>query len=268
MNPAERILAIYDRLIQQQQDLRMQEVWAQVLEIPLDGPNAEDELATCLMALRAEIHLARALLQEHGVPDRLHGPGFDMLHQVAAPGGLATAWSGVRGNIVQPHQRISIDWACWVLEDEREGDVDAADRAALAADLAELETKLADASATPFMAAFHRRQIDVIRKGLRLYDIRGTGPLKDSLRSVVGDMRVEDKRLKAELEAAPEQNKGLMARAAGIIDKAVKIAEKGSKLKKGAEDIGALAGAAKEQFESIAGSVQALLTYLPPSPPP
>ena len=54
MNTAERILAIYDKLIQQQGDGPMLKIWADVFEIPRDGPHVEDDITACLVALRAE----------------------------------------------------------------------------------------------------------------------------------------------------------------------------------------------------------------------
>ena len=75
MNPAERILTIYDKLNQQQFDAPMLKVWATVFDVPIEGPDLEDDITACIVALRAEIQLARVLLAEHDIPARLHGPG-------------------------------------------------------------------------------------------------------------------------------------------------------------------------------------------------
>jgi hypothetical protein len=51
MNPAGRLLEIYDTLVRQQQDQQMVNTWAEVLSLE-KGPHIEDDVTACLVALR------------------------------------------------------------------------------------------------------------------------------------------------------------------------------------------------------------------------
>ncbi len=66
-------------------------------------------------------------------------------------------------------------------------------------------------------------------------------------------------RLKAEQATATPEAKSAWSSATAIIEKTAKLADQGSKLKKGAEDIGALAGAVYEQAGAMLGAVKPLL---------
>ena len=44
MNPAERLLSIYDKLISQQKDQSMTQTWAVVFDLDKDDPNIEDKV--------------------------------------------------------------------------------------------------------------------------------------------------------------------------------------------------------------------------------
>ena len=268
MNPAERILTIYDKLNQQQFDAPMLKVWATVFDVPIEGPDLEDDITACIVALRAEIQLARVLLAEHDIPARLHGPGLDRLHATSAPGYLNTNWHSLRGNVLPPDNRISIDWACWALQDENEGTVSPDERKALSDEIASLEARLDSLTLTPYMRSFIGRQLNAIRLALRVYGIQGARPMHDALRRVVGDFKVEEGRLKAEQETGTPEAKSIWSSAAAIIEKTAKLADQGSKLKKGAEDIGALAGSAYEHIGTMIGVVKPLLLSLTSTPLP
>jgi hypothetical protein len=259
MNSAERVLAIYDKLVQHQGDTPMMKTWAAVFEVPTEGPHLEDDITACLVALRSEIQLTKAQLAAAGIPTNLHGPGLDRLHNTASPTYLTTNWNSLRGNVYPPECRLSLDWICWALRDENEGDVSIEERNTLGEEIAALEAKLDELPMSPYMREFIKRQVETIRLALRIYGIQGARPLQDALRRVVGDFKVEDARIKAEHAASSPEAKSLWGRASTIIEKAAKLADHGSKLKKGAEDLGALAGAVQEQVGSMVGAVKPLL---------
>jgi hypothetical protein len=260
MNSAERVLAIYDMLIQQQGDGQMVTIWATVFEVDPATPELDDHITACTVALRSEIQLTHSLLTKHGVPPDIRGPGLDRLTKIARPGYFHTNWHSLRGNVLPPENRVSLAWATWALRDEDESEVAAADRQVLVEELANFEAKLNDVPMSDYMRNFIQRQIETIRRALRIYGVSGAKPLQDALRRVVGDLKVEDAKIKAEYEAATPAAKSAMATATTLIVKAAKFADQGSKLKKGAEDIGALAGTVQEHLGSIAGAIKPFLS--------
>ena len=77
MNFAGRLLHVYDRLVGtgRANDVSMVKVWAEVLQLP-DHGNLEDDVVTCLQALRSEIDLLKVRLQALGVGEELVHPGL------------------------------------------------------------------------------------------------------------------------------------------------------------------------------------------------
>ena len=65
MNTAGRLLSVYDRLVGKSRDhsVVMVKVWADVFDLPQDSPHLEDDVVTCLQAMRSEIELLRSKLQ-------------------------------------------------------------------------------------------------------------------------------------------------------------------------------------------------------------
>lgn len=87
MNPAARLLSIYDKLIQQNHPngTHMVAVWAAVFGVDPSAPTTEDEVTICLQALRAEIDFVRVRLASYGVPEELLHPGFPRYREVTSP---------------------------------------------------------------------------------------------------------------------------------------------------------------------------------------
>ena len=235
MNSAARLHRIYDKLAAQQNDQPMVKTWADVLEIDKDNPHCEDDVTACLMALRSEITLTRQRLDAIGVPMNLTSPAFERLRQMAAPGQLHSSWHGHRGNIQPPECRKVFEWAEWAewaLRDEDEGDMPAEDMTALREKLAALEAALQDTEMSPYLHDFIQRQVDTIRAALRVYRVQGARPLKDAMRKVVGDLQVEDKRLRAEAAEASDEAKGVLRQAGEVIEKTAEVCDNLDKIGK------------------------------------
>jgi len=66
--------------------------------------------------------------------------------------------------------------------------------------------------------------------------------LREAMRKVVGDIKVEDERLRTEC-AAPDKAKGVLAKTAEVIDKTAKVCDSLDKIKKFGEGAWSLAGA-------------------------
>jgi len=253
MNPAARLLRIYDKLVAQPSDHRLVRTWADVFDIDQDSPHYEDDVNACVMALRSEIALTRKRLDEIGAPANLTSPGFERLRDVAAPAQLHGKWHSHRGNINPPECRKVFEWADWALRDDAEQDMPAEDMMELRGELESLEAALQGAEVSPYLRDFIQRQVDTIRAALRVYGVQGARPLQEALQKVAGAYTVEGTRVAAEHAAAPESAKGLFAKASGVIKKTAEVCDNLGKI-----------GKFGEQAWTLAGSVGPLvLPYLP-----
>lgn len=237
MNPAERLLSIYDKLVSQQQDRVMVQTWADVFGLDKNSTNLEDEVTACVVALRTQIDFTRLRLTANGVPDGLTSPGFDRLKNVASPGQLNQPWNGMRGNIQPPECRQAFAWGAWVLREEGENELPSEEMQELLAGLNSLEDSLAETEMSPYLRTFIERQVSTIRAALRVYGVQGARPLQEAMRKVVGDIKVEEDQLQKENAAAPEKAKGVLAKTAQVIEKTAKVCDSLEKVKKFGESV-------------------------------
>lgn len=84
----------------------------------------------------------------------------------------------------------------------------AEDMTALREKLAALEAALQDTEMSPYLHDFIQRRVDTIRAAARVYRVQGARPLKDAMRKVVGDLQVDDKRLRARAAEASDEGEG------------------------------------------------------------
>ena len=238
MNPAERLLATYDKLIDQpgENGQSMARRWAVVFFIPPDTATTDDEVFVCLQALRSEIDFVRGMLSQYGVPPELSGAGFNGLRHVSSPAYLHQPWDSHKGNVMPPDNRLALQWAAWVLRDEEESVMSTAEFQSLQTEIEALEISLRDTEMAQYLRDFIQRQVDTIRAALKAYDIQGSRPLKEALRKVVGDFKTEEKALKTAHEGAPDPARGVFAMTATLIDKAAKVCDGLSKVKKTGEE--------------------------------
>lgn len=225
MNPAERLLALYEKLVRQTTDQQMVKTWAVVFDLDPTGPALEDEVNACVVALRAQVDFTRTRLDEHGVPSNLTDPGFTRLRSVAAPALFHQSWNGHRGNIQAPECRHAFQWAAWVLRDESEQEVPPDELKGLLNEVLDLEQALRDADMSPYLRSFIQRQIDAIHSALRVYPVSGVRPLREAMTSVVGAITIEDERLVAANNTAPPDAQTVLAKASSFIHKTAGVCD-------------------------------------------
>ena len=230
MNPGERLLHIYESLYGQQEDRNMVQTWGVVFGIESADPHHDDHVAVCVMALRAELILARGKLDVLGVPRELTSPGFERLRDLAAPGQFNTNWSQHKGTIHPPENKKVFQWVAWALRDDAEADMPAEEMKALLVELDSLESALQSSELSPYLRDFIKRQVDTIRAALRVYGVQGAKPLKEALTKVVGAYTMEGARVEAEHKQAPEEAKGLLKKATEIVQKTAEVCDNLSKV--------------------------------------
>ncbi len=253
MNTAGRLLSIYDRLMSHGQgsDASMLKVWAEVFNLPSNLHYTEDEVVTCLQAVRSELGLLHAKLTALGVPEDLMQPGMTRLRSLTSTTNINAGWSQFRGEASLIENRLAFAWANWTLSGQDEEDMPANELAALQSELDALETSLNDISAmSPYLKDFTQRQINVIRAALRLYQIQGVKPVEVALNQVAGAYTVEKSRVEAEQAKASDEVKTVFARASAFIEKTAKIADNLDKIKK-----------AGETLHTLAANISPLLTW-------
>lgn len=237
MNTAGRLLSVYDRLVGKSRDhsIAMVKVWADVFDLPHDSPHLEDDVVTCLQAMRSEIELLRSKLQAIEAPEDLMHPGLVRLRNVTSTAYINQAWSGLRDEASKPENRLSFAWANWALRDESEDDMPAEALAELRSELDSLEASLEDTDMTPYLRGFIQRQIDAIRNALKLYRVQGVKPIEEALHQVAGAYTVEKTRVEAEHAKASEPAKSLLARTGAAIKKTAEVADSLDKIRKAGE---------------------------------
>ena len=185
MNPAERVLTIYDKLVSQQKDQPMTQTWSEVFGLEGNSPTLEDDVTACLVGLRSQIDFTRLRLTAVGVSPDLTSPGFERMKDTASPAKLHQSWNGLRGNIQAPECRHAFTWASWVLREDVEDEISSESMTELLAELQSLEAALVDTEMSPYLRDFIQRQVDAIRSALRNYGVQGVRPLREAMRMLL-----------------------------------------------------------------------------------
>jgi hypothetical protein len=240
MNPATRLLTLYDTLTAIGNDVPMTNIWATVFELDAQSATIEDDATACLMALRSEIDLVSAKLALKGVPLELTNPGFTRLRSTASPTFLNQGWNGLRGNIQAPECRHAFAWSAWVLLDDEDDDILVSDKADILAALEEFESSLAQSDLSPYLRDFALRQVTTIRYALRASKVQGVKPLREAMRKFAGDLKVEDAKFRDAAAATPESGKRTLAAMVEVVDKAAKVCDGVEKVGKFAYSIGGI----------------------------
>lgn len=242
MNPAERLLKTYDKLVSQQVDQAMFKTWAEVFTLDANSSTIDDEVTDHLIALRNELDFAKRLLtNKYAVPNGLLEPGFTRLRAVSSPGLMNQVWSSVRGNIQPPECRQAFIWSAWVLKTEEEGELTPEAMSELRVELESLEAALRDTEMSDYLRLFIQRQVNAIRDAIRLYGVQGARPVAEAVRKVAGDLICERMRLQTEAENAPEEAKSLLARAVNVIKRTAEVCDDLEKVKKTGESAASIA---------------------------
>ncbi|MDO8450346.1 MAG: hypothetical protein Q7T10_16225 [Rhodoferax sp.] len=243
MNAAGRLLSIYDRLVggSRANDIAMVNLWAEVFDLPPESQHLEDDVVTCLQAMRSEMELLRTKLFALKVPEELMHPGIVRFRNVASTANINAGWNGLREEISKPENRLIFMWANWALREEDEEDMPDDQLMDLRSELDSLEQGLQDTEMTPYLRNFVQRQVDVIRTALRVYRVQGGKPIEEALHQVAGAYTLEKGRVEAERAAASEPAQGVLARAAAFIDKTAKVADNLDRIRKASDGAWTLA---------------------------
>lgn len=192
MNPAARILDVYNSLCKQQvsNDARIADAWQGVFAIPAADPSddtVEHEVAICLIALRTEIDFAATRLSANGVPYELYQSCFKRYRSIAEPGRVRELWRDQRSSVTQADMQPVLAWTAWSLRGEDEIAMSDEALSKLLAAIKHLEDRLQEVGISPFVREFIQSQCTNIRNALRLYRVKGIRPLAEAVGKFYAD---------------------------------------------------------------------------------
>jgi len=81
-------------------------------------------------------------------------PGFARLHDICSTAYINQGWNGLREQASKPENRLSFEWANWVLRDDSEDAMPAEELAALRSEIDSLEASLQETEMTPYLRGF------------------------------------------------------------------------------------------------------------------
>lgn len=232
MNSAKRLLGIYEQLVKQQENLPMVRIWAGVFDLDVNSSDLEDQVNTCLTALRGQIDLVKARLIANGVTEDLLNPGFARFRSVALPSQLASTWHGHRENVRAAENRVILKWASWVLRNEEEGDVEAEDLKKILEEITSIEGKLNESQISDYLRGFIKEQLDSIKLALSTYKIQGIKPIEDALQNAVGAYTMAGSVIEEEYRKGDKEAKTLLERASGLLTTTAEVCDKVEKVSK------------------------------------
>lgn len=245
MNPAERLLGIYDKLISQQKDQSMKLTWAMVFDLEENDPQLEDIVTSCVVALRKQIDFTSERLAELGVSPDLISPGFPRLKEVSSPSHLNASWNGQRGNIQPPECRQAFKWSSWILRNQIEKEISAEDLQELLIEIAELEASIADTEMSPILRNFIQQQISSIKEALILSKAQGSRPIYEAIEKFAGAYTINKENINTEVAKSSSKTKEFFTQFGGFIKKTAEAADTLDKLKSLAENVSNGVDAAK-----------------------
>lgn len=252
MNSAKRL---YD-LFSEAKNSRSQEpaylVWIKVFQLQGEpSEQHEDVGASCMTAMREELEILMAELQDRGCPVELFRDSVDALRAVVSPSQFAAGWNHLTDRIGQEHL-VMLRWANWVLDGE-ECEIDREERARLILELDKVIAEFESSTVPTFTKELMMRHLNSVRRSLRIYRARGIEPVHSALHETIGAMSTRTAQVSADLDRADTEAKGVFGRAAEMINKVVVVAEKAQKIQKGIDAGIQVAHQVKEIWAALPG---------------
>ncbi|MGU2417867.1 hypothetical protein [Burkholderia cenocepacia] len=165
------------------------------------------------------------------MPDNLLEPGATRFKNITSAALLNHPWSAVADEAVRAENFVPFQWASWVLREDAEDDLSTEDLSSLRGEIESLEQTIAETDMSPYLRSFLLRQVDAIRSALRVYRIRGVGPIGEALHKVTGAYAMQKSQVEAEYVKASDPAKGLVERTVNFIKKTAEVADNLDKIK-------------------------------------
>ena len=257
MNPASRINNVVEHFLSTDPGRPQIEGWHRWLKS--GNAQVQDEsVMQSIQAVRKEARSLETKLKQLGIPEHLYKTTIDGLSYAFQTAYLHQAWGNVQAKVIAAEVRANLGWMSWALSKFDENDLDADAMTALVQAIADQEALLQNTDLPDGLRELLEGQIEELRIALMLYRINGVQPIVDAVNKHSGEMRNAPADLVTAVASAGPEAEGAVAKSMGLISKAAKVAESGSKIVK----------FAKEIYELGASGVQLFGQSLLSGPPP
>lgn len=204
MNSVDRIIKIYDDLLQVPQDKSLGQAWGHVFGLNESLPNHEDNMIMLLMSLRQQLDNIRLSLDAHEVPSDLTHPGFKRIKDIASPSLINQNWGSYKQSVQSNECRKILEWSSWVLRDENAEELSQDELNALMEQLEQLETKVLISSVSIALKSFFLEKIKDMINAILKTKVEGVQAVQEVFEKVTGSILTVDENLVEEVNADQE----------------------------------------------------------------
>lgn len=234
MNSAKRLYDLFSEAKKSRSQAATFHVWIETFGLQGEPAQLHEDIgASCMAAIREELELLAAELEDRGCPDELFREAINKLRYVVSPSQFSAGWNHLSDHVGLEHL-MALRWAGWLLDGE-ECAINQDERSRLIDELDKVIAELESSSVGPFTKNLMLRHLNAVRRALRVYRARGIEPVHSALNETIGAMTTRRTQMAADLEGADKESSGLFRRAADMINKVVVVAEKAQKVQKGIE---------------------------------
>jgi hypothetical protein len=192
-------------------------VWAQVFDVP-SGPAREDQVISCLQALRGELLGAKAWLESRGAKGRVLEPLFERLLAAASPGRIHNNWNEYRGNVIAPEVLTGLEWLAWAMPED--GEVSDAELQEILQSIEALEQSASADGVAPSLRKVALDSATLLRNALRAHGIRGAAAFDEALTQAAGNVALQIQVIKVEGENGTTESKSTYQRLKSTLGRA------------------------------------------------
>lgn len=234
MNPAQRLLALYDKFLQQPDNIHVGQAWAHTFSLNLEL-DYEDDLVTSLIALREHMQFVCNLLPTYGIERDLGESGISKLKQFTSPTTIYNNCGETKKALIGSDTRVTLTWTSALLKSLNEEEVSENEIDEILEAIRLLEIDIIAIEMSPNMRHFIVAQIKALRKSVLSARIKGAQSLRSAVTSFTGECLIHSDQLNAELAEADEEVKGVVsklsiivkrvAEAGDVMDKIIKLCQ-------------------------------------------
>lgn len=185
-NSASRLLSIVQALNSGDAGKSALDQWIRILQVE-GSPTKDEEAVAAMSAAIGEVRLVEQNLGRLNAPPELFAQASKLLRQAFAPTSAQSAWHDIGRHVAEGHATNPLRWASWVIREFDQPDIDGPVLETLLRHMEAQETLLAAGGLTPYIHEMLQKQIEDLRRALRLYTVQGSDPLKKAYNTAVSE---------------------------------------------------------------------------------
>lgn len=178
-NSAGRILRIINKCRSGQTNRQQIIVWAEVFSL---GKDDSHSITSFLKLAFHELEAIRTEAEDKGIPSHLYQDTLSRLEDLMNAKNLSEAWNQ-KGNRITEGSLRDLAWLTFCLDDDTAVSRDDVD--SLLNDISELEQLMSENKLSNAQRNFLKSQIDVLKKGLKAFNVQGEKAVNDAVKQAV-----------------------------------------------------------------------------------